>query len=178
MAYQYKDTDLVSEVEKIERYCPVMEDISLDDRTLCTAVEGIENQYVLECLFEYSCILMCRFCDCLFDVRIFIHFRISQMETIQYFQFDQTGNMFVYPASCGCTGIPKLAKPGDDIFFSDSGEEIITNTMGSDESFVTETQYSTVQVMACVSSAPNTFLQPLDSVKLEKLSHKNFSPEN
>ena len=31
-------------VEYSEKYCPVVEDISLDDETLCSAVEEIESQ--------------------------------------------------------------------------------------------------------------------------------------
>ena len=29
------DMDLLSHVEQVERYCPIVEDISLDDETLC-----------------------------------------------------------------------------------------------------------------------------------------------
>ena len=39
--------DLVSEVNKMEMYQPVVEDISLDDDTLCEAVELIEKVYVV-----------------------------------------------------------------------------------------------------------------------------------
>ena len=38
------DMDLVEHVEEMERYCPVVEDISLDDVTLCEAVEQIEQE--------------------------------------------------------------------------------------------------------------------------------------
>ena len=39
-----KDKELVNEVEKIERHCPTTEDISLDDKVLCSAVEKIEDE--------------------------------------------------------------------------------------------------------------------------------------
>ena len=39
-----KDVELVEEVNKVERYCPVTEDISLDDDTLCQAVENVEEE--------------------------------------------------------------------------------------------------------------------------------------
>ena len=39
-----KDMGLVQEVEKIERYCPIVEDISIDDEVLCSAVEKIEDE--------------------------------------------------------------------------------------------------------------------------------------
>ena len=38
------DSELVEESNKIEKYCPITEDISLDDTTLCSAVERIENE--------------------------------------------------------------------------------------------------------------------------------------
>ena len=38
------DTELLKDVEQVEKYCPVVEDISLDDDTLCSAVENIEKE--------------------------------------------------------------------------------------------------------------------------------------
>ena len=38
------DTDLVREVERVERYSPTVEDISLDDETLCKALDDIDSQ--------------------------------------------------------------------------------------------------------------------------------------
>ena len=38
------DSELVQECNKIDIYCPVTEDISLDDQTLCSAVEHIEKE--------------------------------------------------------------------------------------------------------------------------------------
>ena len=38
------DMDLVSAVEKVEKYSPIVEDISLDDEVLCPAVEQIEDE--------------------------------------------------------------------------------------------------------------------------------------
>ena len=38
------DSELVQECERVEKYCPIMEDISLDDSTLCQAVESIEEE--------------------------------------------------------------------------------------------------------------------------------------
>ena len=37
------DMELVKEVEKVERYSPIVEDISLED-ILCSAVEKIEEE--------------------------------------------------------------------------------------------------------------------------------------
>ena len=38
------DMELVRAVETVDKYSPVVEDISLDDSTLCKAVEEIEEQ--------------------------------------------------------------------------------------------------------------------------------------
>ena len=38
------DEDLNIEMDKIERYCPITEDISLEDEVLCNAVEKIEDE--------------------------------------------------------------------------------------------------------------------------------------
>ena len=38
------DSDLVSSVENMEKYCPIVEDISVDDEFLCEAVEEIEKK--------------------------------------------------------------------------------------------------------------------------------------
>ena len=38
------DAELVHESNKVERYSPITEDISLDDEVLCNAVEEIEHK--------------------------------------------------------------------------------------------------------------------------------------
>ena len=38
------DQELVSEVEKMEKYQPIVEDISMDDEELCSVVETIESE--------------------------------------------------------------------------------------------------------------------------------------
>ena len=45
-------------------------------------------------------------------------FRMSQPESIQYFQFDQDGNMYVYAPGAGFSGQCKLVRPGDDLNFT------------------------------------------------------------
>ena len=42
-----EDNELLEVVKHVETYCPIVEDISLDDSELCSAVEEIESQYVL-----------------------------------------------------------------------------------------------------------------------------------
>ena len=34
-------------VDEVEKYCPIVEDISIDDNELCSAVEKIEQRYVV-----------------------------------------------------------------------------------------------------------------------------------
>ena len=43
------DSELVDAVREVEKYSPVVEDISLDDSELCCAVEKIEERYLLFC---------------------------------------------------------------------------------------------------------------------------------
>ena len=39
-----EDSVLIKEMEEYERYCPIVEDISLDDNVLCDAVQRIEDE--------------------------------------------------------------------------------------------------------------------------------------
>ena len=38
------DMELVHNVEQVEKYCPITEDISMDDHVLYSAVEKIEEE--------------------------------------------------------------------------------------------------------------------------------------
>ena len=38
------DMELLSNVQEIERYCPITEDITIEDDLLCAAVEKIEQE--------------------------------------------------------------------------------------------------------------------------------------
>ena len=46
-----------------------------------------------------------------------IHCRMCEPETVQYFQFDKEGSMYIFDAGAGCTGVPKMVKPGDKLIF-------------------------------------------------------------
>ena len=39
-----QDEELVRESNRLEHYCPITEDISLDDNVLCEAVEHVEEE--------------------------------------------------------------------------------------------------------------------------------------
>ena len=38
------DNEIVMETQRVERYCPVVEDISVEGEVLCNAVEKIEQE--------------------------------------------------------------------------------------------------------------------------------------
>ena len=103
--------------------------------------------------------------------------RLAQVETVQFFQFNSDGNMFMFPPGTGCTGIPKLVKPGDEMTFSgdSSGfsQEVNENEISSSSVLdVTETKTQDhVTVSKC------TFNGLLKSQDLKELKHKSFSEE-
>ena len=45
---------------------------------------------------------------------------MAQAEDVQYFQFDQHGNMYIFEPGAGCTGVPKLVQPGEELHLSSS----------------------------------------------------------
>ena len=62
---------------------------------------------------------------------VYSNFRMSKSESVQYFQFDGQGNMFVYPAGSGFSGIPKLVRPGDELFVNEKVPESFEMTQMS-----------------------------------------------
>ena len=51
------------------------------------------------------------------------------MEMVQYFQFDADSNMFVFPPGSGCSGVPRLVQPGDELVFNTSDSEECSQVM-------------------------------------------------
>ena len=47
-------------------------------------------------------------------------FRLIASESVQYFQFDKEGNMYVFAPGAGFSGESKIVRPGDDIFVDES----------------------------------------------------------
>ena len=45
---------------------------------------------------------------------------MAQSESVQYFQFDKEGNMFVFPPGSGFSGKPRLVKPGESLIFEEN----------------------------------------------------------
>ena len=61
---------------------------------------------------------------------------MTKSEDVQYFQFDQLGNMYVFQPGSGFSGIAKMVKPGHD--FSANWSEIDLST----ENCVTNSGFS------------------------------------
>ena len=55
-------------------------------------------------------------------------FRMAQCEDVQYFQFDQEGNMFIYEPGAGCTGVPRKVEPGEELHLNSWSEVNVTET--------------------------------------------------
>ena len=98
-------------------------------------------------------------------------------ESVQFFQFDKDGNMYVFPPGSGCTGEPKLVHPGDEFTFSGIEDEskVGNNAVNACDATTHSSQIS--DVTEIVSSSGRSFKVPLKQEVLEDLSHKNFSPE-
>ena len=101
-------------------------------------------------------------------------FRLAQVESVQFFQFDQEGNMYVFAPGAGCSGDAKLVRPGDEMIFNGKIEETLDgNSDGFDASCVkSETGH-----VYSGSSRVRSFNEPLKQEDLKDLGHKNFSPE-
>ena len=41
---EVEDSALIREMEHLEHYCPIVEDMSIEDEVLCNAAEQIENE--------------------------------------------------------------------------------------------------------------------------------------
>ena len=94
-------------------------------------------------------------------------------ETVQYFQFDTEGNMFMFAPGCGWSGESKLVRPGDELIFSSSYQH---------HEWVTDTEPSPPENDKVASTCPSKppprpFNEPLPDHALAQLSNKNFSDE-
>ena len=49
------DSEMVKFVQEREKYCPCVEEISLDDEVLCDAVNRIESEWVEFSYYIYHC---------------------------------------------------------------------------------------------------------------------------
>ena len=104
-------------------------------------------------------------------------FRLAAPESVQFFQFDKDGNMYVFPPGSGCAGVPKLVHPGDEFTFSGIQEESKVANSAVNVCNATTHSSQISDVTEIFSSTGSSFKVPLKQDVLEDLSHKNFSPE-
>ena len=106
-------------------------------------------------------------------LRISLCLRFTANESVQFFQFDCEGNMYMFPPGAGCTGVPKLVQPGDEMIFSgESFQSEISSTNVMEDS---QLQVHVGHDGGALHT--RTFNEPLKTEDLEELAHKNFSPE-
>ena len=51
-----------------------------------------------------------------------VTYRLAQPEDVQYFQFDKEGNMYIFEPGAGCTGVPRMVQPGEELHLSSSSD--------------------------------------------------------
>ena len=101
--------------------------------------------------------------------------RIAALESVQFFQFDKDGNMYVFEPGAGCTGEAKLVKPGDEMIFTNtSGNEVVSSACSSS---VLSNSSDVKAHSLGISSSQRKFHAPLSDKKLESMSHKNLSED-
>ena len=105
-------------------------------------------------------------------------------ETVQYFQFDSEGNMFIFLAGSGINGVPKMVKPGNEMIFNENVDDLdISDTQESGFCSMKSVKSDAVSQQSSISSSTKCiptkcgFHQPLKDKELEDLSLKNFAPD-
>ena len=100
--------------------------------------------------------------------------RLAQVETVQFFQFDSDGNMYMFAPGAGCTGVAKLVKPGDEMIFSG---ESVENYQESQMSGSNVCDGASSELDVTVTSSKHRYNEPLKAEDLKDLKHKNFSED-
>ena len=54
-------------------------------------------------------------------------FSMAKSEDVQYFQFDQEGNMYIFEGGAGCTGKARKVAPGEDLHLGSWNEVNVTD---------------------------------------------------
>ena len=140
-----EDNDLIKAVDEVEKYSPILEDISLDDSELCTAVEKIEDRWgVITSLNLSNCRLVNYFMEKLI---MSFSFSLIASESVQYFQFDSSGNMFIFQPGSGFSGPAVKVEPGFEmeIYSQDSvfcNSAVTCDTFDTSENVVPSTGIS------------------------------------
>ena len=100
-------------------------------------------------------------------------------ETVQFFQFDKDGNMYVFPAGSDCTGNLQLVHPGDELIFSNTeedsqkvNEEVVDCNEVAPSCLTEKMEFSHSS-----TNSGHSFHEPLKQEELQSLGYKNFAPD-
>ena len=104
-------------------------------------------------------------------------FRLTCPETVQFFQIDDAGNIFVFAPGAGCTGTPHHVEPGDEMIFNYSQE--FSQDLKCMDMPTPAFECITQEVQPQISSTQHsrTFTVPLQNDILDDLKHMNFAPD-
>ena len=97
---------------------------------------------------------------------------------MQFFQFDNKGNMHIYAPGAGCMAGAKFMAPGDElIFFTTSQWHEHDASLLSQVAVKEENAVASTCPASDLTEPSHPFNMPLPEDTLTKLSHKNFAPE-
>ena len=103
---------------------------------------------------------------------------MTEPETVQYFQFDSQGNMFIFAPGAGCTGDLLLVRPGDELTFTSMYTWEQFRKENASEMSVNPDTGLALSCPAASDGIPSRhFNDPLMEDALVELTDKNFSPE-
>lgn len=85
--------------------------------------------------------------------QILLYFRLSEPESVQYFQSDKDGNIFIFAPGSGCSGEAKLVRPGDELPFGQSNIEgnVMKDTMYMESQILTNSTGKVEKLLYAVS---------------------------
>ena len=103
---------------------------------------------------------------------------MASPESIQFFQFDNKGNMYMYAPGTGCTREAKFKAPSDELIFSTASQWHECTTPLLSQIAVKEETGITSTCPGLAMSGPSwPFKAPLPEDTLTELSQKNFATE-
>ena len=101
--------------------------------------------------------------------------RLAAPESVQFFQFDKDGNMYVFEPGAGCTGESKLVQPGEEMIFSNITEnkQVLNPSLQVKTAVKCEKKVDNIRA----TCSQRSFHAPLSDGKLEKMAYKNFAED-
>ena len=99
---------------------------------------------------------------------------MAHPDSVQYFQFNSKGKMYIYTPGAECTGEAKFMAPEDYLIFSNNTQWDQQSSPLLSEALVKEEK---ALASMCPADTSHDFKEPLHEDKLIELSHKNFAPE-